>query len=275
VAPNCQLIPLKALGGNGIGNNFSIAKAIYHAIDSGAAVINLSLGTYEDSYLLRTACAAASSNGITIVAAAGNDSTFVPIYPATYPGVISVSAVDTLDQFASFSNFGDSIDVCAPGVGVYSSLAGEYNWGTWSGTSFAAPLVSATCALVLALDPTMSGTEMEAYIRQTAEKELSSGTIVPPDPLYGYGRVSTFRAVWNINSQPVVEGCGDVNDDEMVNIMDVVCIINYVFFQLVPGPDFLVVGDVNSDLSVNVSDVVILINYLFLPSSPEPNCPSQ
>jgi hypothetical protein len=275
VAPGCRLIPLKALGGDGVGNNFSIAKAIYHAIDSGAAVINLSLGTYEDSYLLRTACAAASAAGITIVAAAGNDSTFLPIYPAAYPGVISVSAVDTLDEIAGFSNFGDSIDVCAPGVEMYSSLSGGYDWGTWTGTSFAAPLVSATCALLLALDPSITPTEMEAYIRLTAEKELYPGTIIPPDPLYGYGRVDAFRAVWTLNSKPVVEGCGDVNDDEFVNIIDVVCIINYIFFQVIPGPDLMQVGDVNADLTVNVSDAVYLINYIFLPSSPEPNCPTE
>jgi subtilisin family serine protease len=275
VAPGCRLIPLKALGGNGVGNNFSIAKAIYHAIDSGAAVINLSLGTYEDSYLLRTACATASAAGITLVAAAGNDSTFLPIYPAAYPGVISVSAVDTLDEIAGFSNFGDSIDVCAPGVEMYSSLTGEYDWGTWSGTSFAAPLVSATCALVLALDPDMTGTEMEAYIRSTSEKELWSGTISPPDPLYGYGRVDASNAVWSINSIPVVDGCGDVNGDEFVNIVDAVCIINYVFFQIIPGPNLQWAGDVNADLMVNVSDAVYLLNYIFIAFSPEPNCPAE
>ncbi|HDS00906.1 MAG TPA: hypothetical protein ENO07_02700, partial [candidate division Zixibacteria bacterium] len=208
ISPNCQIIPLRALGEGGKGNGFAIAKSIYHALENNADVINMSFGTYKDSYLLRTACQAAHNAEILLVAAGGNDSTDVPIYPAAYEGVVAVSSVDSADFLADFSNYGLSMDICAPGVDIYSALAGEYNWGTWTGSSFSAPLVTAACALIRSIEPDMTADEVELHLRLSAERDLGPGSINPPDPYYAYGRLDIANAVWTLNSQIPVDGCG-------------------------------------------------------------------
>jgi len=271
-APSCRIMPLKALDGNGVGNTFAIAKAINYAVDSGAQIINMSFGFYQDSYVLAAACERAISAGLILVAACGNDSTFLPMFPASYPGVIAVGAVDTADYRADFSNFGGSLDICAPGVNLYSSLFGQYDWGRWSGTSFAAPLVSAICALVLGCGADFNSYEMELHMRFTAERELPAGTIVPPDLYYGFGRVDAAAAVWSLPSAPPVNGCGDANNDGTLDVTDVVVIINYVFHGGGLGVADLSLVDVNNDDSIDVSDAIFLINFLFIDFSPAPNC---
>ena len=183
IAPDCQIMPLRALGQSGKGNTFAIAKSIYHAIEYNADVINMSFGSYHDSHLLETACQDALDAGIIMVAAGGNDSTEMPIYPASYPGVIGVSAVDSMDMAADFTNYGSSIDICAPGVNIYSTLAGEYDWGTWTGTSFSTPQVAAACALVLSIEPEYTPDEVGTLLCLTAERDLGSGTIDFPRSL--------------------------------------------------------------------------------------------
>lgn len=273
ISPDCEIMPLKALNGEGMGNGFAIAKSIYYAIDNGANVINMSFGTYQDTYLLKDACQEAIDSGLILVAAGGNDSTTLPIYPAAYPGVISVSAVDSLDYLAYFSNYGSTIDICAPGIDLYSSLYGDYDWGTWTGTSFSAPLATATCALIHTIAPNLTPTEVEAHLRLSAEKDLGPGTIQTPDFRYGYGRLNAARAIWSLSTEP--EGtCGDINHDNSINISDAVCIINFVFLTNSPPPDPLFIGDVNGDNHINVSDAVYLITYIYL-DGPGPNCPQE
>ncbi|NIP44758.1 MAG: S8 family serine peptidase [candidate division Zixibacteria bacterium] len=272
ISPDCQIIPLRALGEGGKGNSFSIAKSIYHAIENGANIINMSFGTYKDSYLLRTACESAHNSGIILVAAGGNDSTSVPIYPASYNGVIAVSAVDSADFLADFSNYGMSMDLCAPGVNIYSALTGDYDWGTWTGSSFSAPLVTAACALMHSIEPGLTPDAAELHLRLSAERDLGPGTIVPPDMYYAYGRLDIADAVWTLNSEIPIDGCGDVNQDLSINVSDAVYIINYVFLPDCPSPPDMNSADVNSDGAVNVSDAIYLVNYIYM-GGPQPNCP--
>ncbi len=271
VAPGIEIIPLRAMNENGIGRSFAIAKAIYYAIDSGAQVINMSLGTYESSVVLEQAISEARNAGIAMVAAAGNDSTFIPVYPAAYDGVIAVSAIDTLDYLADFSNYGGYTDICAYGIENYSSLTGDYDWGEWTGTSFSAPLAAGVCALVKAISPSFSSDDIETHLRYSASLELGPGLITAPDLYYAYGKLDAAGAVWLLNSDPQ-GGCGDVNDDGYVNISDAVYIINYVFVPGSPEPVVPENTDVNADGEINVTDAVVIINYIYVAGSPEPNC---
>jgi hypothetical protein len=266
MAPDCQQIPIRAFDSNGHGNGFALAQAIHYSIDHGADVVHVSFGMYDSSLTLNRACSIAVAAGLTMVASSGNNASDAPSYPASLPGIIAVSAIDTLDLLAEFSSFGNFIDVCVPGVNLYSALAGEYAWGTWDGTPFAAALVSATCALVLTLDSSFSAVDMEEHIRATATRELQWGTVVPPDIYYGYGRLDAGSAVWGADSI-LPRKCGDANGDDEVNVGDAVFLISYIF-KAGPPPDPICVGDANGDDDSSVGDAVCIINYIFKSGPP-------
>jgi subtilisin family serine protease len=117
-----------------------------YASDSGASVINLSLGGPDQNSAVSTAIEYATSRGRTVVAASGNSGSSAKSYPAADPRVIAAGASTQSDTVASFSNYGEYLDVVAPGVGIMSTLPGSF--GNESGTSMAAPYVSATAALL-------------------------------------------------------------------------------------------------------------------------------
>jgi len=268
-SPDCKIMPLRAFDGDGIGNSFWVARAIYHAQMSGADVMNLSFGMSTDCQIIREACESVIGSGIVLVAAAGNESSGNPSFPAAIEHVIAVSALDTLDYCADFSNFGPHIDVCAPGVNLYSTLAGDYRWGTWSGTSFSAPLVTATCALVLSLDREFTSATMRYHLQETSSAEFDWGSITPPNVHYGFGRIDAANAVWAINSEgkPV---CGDANGNGVVNMGDVNYIMRYIAGGG-PAPQPLYIADVNSDGVIDVDDAVRLKDYV-QGIGPEPQC---
>ena len=254
-APDCKLIPYRAFNENGRGNSFDVSKAIYQAIEEGVEIINMSFGFYQADLIVVTAVSYAYEQGIVMIASVGNDSTSQELFPAAYTEVMAVSAIDTLELIAGFSNYGDYVDVCSPGVNVYSSLPGEYEWGTWSGTSFSTPLVSGICALVLQQGPTLTADEVYETIRVSARTELDWGTITPPDPYYGYGCVHAWRALtaWI---------CGDVNNSRKVNITDLTYLTEYLFMGG-PPPPTMEAANVNGNDGVNVADLNYLVSYLF------------
>lgn len=167
VGYNARLLPVKVLGANGSGDHAAIASGIRWAADQGARVINLSLGGQYTSATLEQAVDYAWSKGAVIVGAAGNDNSSSPSYPAAYPNVIGVCATDANDQKAGFSNFGVNVDVCAPGVGVLSTVRGG-SYQSWNGTSMAAPNVSAVAALVAAAHPTWGNGQIRTALETTA-----------------------------------------------------------------------------------------------------------
>ncbi|WP_246010953.1 S8 family peptidase [Brevibacillus nitrificans] len=192
-----KLMPIKAIGADGSGSAVDIAQGIYWATDHGADVINLSVGNYTSSAALKEACKYAYDNNVVLVAASGNDASDQPSYPAAYDEVLSVAAVDHLKERADFSNFGDYVDVAAPGVDIPSTYIYS-DYASLSGTSMACPHVAALAALVRSVHPDMKSHDVMELIRSSA---LDLG---PPghDQLYGFGMIDVNRTLRQLHTEP-------------------------------------------------------------------------
>jgi hypothetical protein len=148
VAPEANLHALKVLDSAGGGYASYIISALEWCIDKGIDVANMSLGSYMPSRALQKACDRAYNSGVLLVAAAGNDGSSRVTYPAKYDSVIAVSAIDQLDNPALFSNYGNQIELAAPGVYILSTVPGG-GYAYANGTSMAAPHVTGTAALII------------------------------------------------------------------------------------------------------------------------------
>ncbi len=179
-----KIMPVKVMGPEGYGTTFDIAKGIIWAADNGADVINLSLGNYQPSVLLEEAVQYAYSKNAVIVAAAGNDSSNQPTYPASYPEVLSVSAVSIDGSRAPFSNYGDYIDIAAPGEYILSTFF-DKQYAALSGTSMAAPHAAGLAGLMLSANPELSNKEVMDKIKSSAIDLGSKGK----DHDFGYGLI--------------------------------------------------------------------------------------
>jgi thermitase len=162
-----KIMPVKAMGAKGYGTTFDIANGIVWAVDHGADVINLSLGNYQPSKVLEEAVKYAYSKNVVMVSAAGNDGSNQPTYPSAYPEVLSVAAVDYEGRRASFSNFGEYIDIAAPGVYIPSTYFNK-QYAALSGTSMAAPHVAGLAALIKSANPELSNTQVIDIIKNSA-----------------------------------------------------------------------------------------------------------
>lgn len=185
--PGCDLIVARALTSSG-GYDSDIADAIAWSADSGADVINLSLGGSGKSSVLESAVNYAWNEGAVVVAAAGNESTNTPSYPAAYPRAIAVAATDEYDRRAPFSNYGSWVDVSAPGVNVLSTyIYDDYRYA--SGTSMAAPHVAGMAGLLASQG--LSNSQIRRRIETTAVDKGAAGR----DNSYGWGRVNAYSAI--------------------------------------------------------------------------------
>lgn len=204
-AYNCTIMPVKVLNDQGCGTYDLVADGIYWAADNGADIINLSLSGSVDLTVLRDAVDYAWNKGVVIVCAAGNSGSNVPEFPAAYPDSISVSATNYLDQLADYSNYGSTIDICAPGGdggdhngdgymdGILQNTFGDSGDGYYfyTGTSMAAPHVTGAAALVKAADPSLTNSEIRSILESTARDLDGSGW----NQYYGYGIVDAYEAV--------------------------------------------------------------------------------
>ncbi|MCG3220366.1 MAG: S8 family serine peptidase, partial [Candidatus Heimdallarchaeota archaeon] len=188
----------KGLDEWGYGDSDSLAACIDHAVSQGADVISNSWGGYGEDTLISTAVANAVLAGVVVVAAAGNDNTDMLFYPAAYPDVISVSATDSGDNKASFSNYGDWIDVAAPGVSIYSTLP-DNSYGYAQGTSMACPHVAGLIALILSEFPAYTMTQIYNLITTTAVDLGDPGF----DYLFGWGRIDGISSIYGLQDHNV------------------------------------------------------------------------
>jgi putative cell wall-binding protein len=186
----CRILPVKVLDAAGAGGTFTVAEGIVFAADNGADVINLSLGGPSQSLSVDNAVAYARSKGAIVVAAAGNESSSTPTFPAASPGVISVGATDENDQKFNFSNFGSWVKVAAPGCNPAPELDGSYSM--FCGTSSATPLASGVIGLALSVGA--APTTIETVLLSSA------------DP------VGSFVAHGRINAAALLEALGALPD---------------------------------------------------------------
>lgn len=180
---SCSIMPVKVLGSNGAGSVSNVAAGILWATDHGARVINLSLGGTASSTTLAEAARYAYERGVVLVAAAGNSSSSTPTYPAALPTVVGVAGSDAADQLTGTSNFGSWVDVAAPGCNFTTGLSSWY--GTFCGTSSAAPVVAGIAGLALSLSPAGGARRVEEAIESTAAST----------PYVHYGRVDAAAAL--------------------------------------------------------------------------------
>lgn len=184
---NCKLMPIRVTDAE--GTYFNLAQGIIYAAENGAKVLNISLGGCAYSMVLEEAVNYALLQGCALVAGVGDDNTDKPVYPAGYEGVIGVAATNSEDKVSSDSNYGDFIDLFAPGVGIYSTfLNGGYAYS--SGSSAATPLVSGLAALIISADPSLNGERVKEILYTTAD-------YIKPDykAKYGRGRINAYRAL--------------------------------------------------------------------------------
>lgn len=199
VAPNVKIMSLRFISEKGQGTSADAIKAIRYAVDNGAKILSNSWGSEgedssagEENKALREAVQYAQDKGTLFIAAAGNghkgvgynnDTDPQPAYPASYPheNIVSVAALNSNDQFGSFSNWGmKSVDIGAPGVKVYSTTVGsEYSdividkfgfHATWDGTSMATPHVAGAAALYWSARPEKNWSEVKAALLGSAKK---------------------------------------------------------------------------------------------------------
>ena len=222
-----SLLPLRFLGNDGSGWTSDAVAAVNYAtmlkrdFDINVAATNNSWGGGGYSRTLDRAIQAANDEGIMFIAAAGNQGTnndANPSYPTNYssPNVISVAALNRSDNLASFSNYGaTTVDVGAPGVSIYSTLPGN-SYGSFSGTSMAAPHVAGVVGLLNAAKPGISVTEVNNAILNTVDplQSLNGKTLTG-------GRVNAALALTSLLGQlPTIEPIDDliVSNTQTVNV---------------------------------------------------------
>ncbi len=203
IAYEAAVMPLKVLDRRGFGNIADISEAITYAADHGAHVINMSLGGPFPSKLMQEAVAYAHKKGVTIVCAAGNESRKRASYPAAYPYVIGVSSVGPDGELAPYSNYGDGIDIAAPGGnkrtgvehGVLQNTIGRMDptkdsYEYFQGTSMASPHVAGVAALVVSLGIKDPAKVEETLLKTATKKEDGSK--------YGAGILNAAAAVQTV-----------------------------------------------------------------------------
>lgn len=173
-------------------------EGIKYAADNGAKVINCSWGGGGYSFLGQEVINYAASIGALVVAAAGNNNSPAPFYPASYQNVLSVAATNESDMKASFTNYGSGVDVSAPGVSIYSTWQND-NYTFGNGTSFSSPITAGLAALVKSVFPFYSPSQIAEQIRTNCDdiNSINPGFVNQ----LGRGRINAFKSLSNINSK--------------------------------------------------------------------------
>ena len=223
LATECSILPIRI--NLSAGRNANRADAINFVTSIRnrfkRVVINCSWRASGNITAIRAAIINATNNGLIICFAAGNDNRDMdvnPQYPGAYPQVISVAATDHNDRRASFSNFGSTVDVAAPGVNIHSTIP-NHRYGTKSGTSMASPLVAGLAALIWSKNPTLSSSQVRQIIENNCDHidSLNPGF----EGKLGKGRVNALHCLQNtpVFSDTVSLSNADLTGDGRADIV--------------------------------------------------------
>lgn len=168
----------------------NMAKAIIYAADHGVRVINMSFSGTSSSSTLQNAVNYAWNKGAVFFASAGNAGSSTPVYPAACDNAVAVSATTSSDAIASFSNYGDWIDIAAPGSSIYTT-GKDGGYRSASGTSFSSPIAAGLAALLFSVNPGLSNAMVVDFITQNADDLGAPGF----DPYYGHGRINVYKSL--------------------------------------------------------------------------------
>lgn len=197
---HAKILPIQALDDDSYGDSFTVGQAVYYATNQGADIISISLGTSSDDPYMRTAILYALDHGAIVVAASGNDGCDCISYPARYPEVIAVGAINSTGNSASFSNYGAQLDVLAPGQTMATTTFSAGNptsnyASSVAGTSFATPFISGLLGLGKMSQPTASWEEIIGTMMENSDRRTLT-TASPRSNVLGYGvtRATTMLA---------------------------------------------------------------------------------
>lgn len=208
---NTSIIAVKAAANNSPSSISGGYTGVQWAANNGADIISMSWGGGGYSASAQNIMTTVYNMGIILVAAAGNDNVSTPHYPSAYSHVISVASTNANDLKSDFSDYGSTVDVCAPGgygvPGPQGLLSTTYstsaygNYDLMAGTSMACPMVSGLCGLILSMNPNLNPDQVEAILKSTTD------TIDYLNPSYigqlGAGRINAFKAVSNTPYPPI------------------------------------------------------------------------
>lgn len=188
VAWGAKIMPVRISAPDGYAYWSTVAQGVYWAADNGAKVVNISYNGVSGSSTVQSAAQYLRNKGGVVVVAAGNSGGLESI--AANDALLTVSATDSNDARASFSSYGDYVDLAAPGVSIYSTTsAGSY--ANWSGTSFSSPVTAGVVALMMSANSKLGSADIERILKSTAVDLGSAGA----DPYFGAGRVDAAKAV--------------------------------------------------------------------------------
>ncbi|TYQ16477.1 UNVERIFIED_CONTAM: dockerin type I repeat protein [Acetivibrio alkalicellulosi] len=259
VMNNATLIPVKVLDKYGRGTLFSVQQGIIYALEQNIDIINISFGGTRYSQGMEEVCKTAYLNGTVIVAAIGNSGDATITYPANHSTVISVGAVDYNRIRAEFSNYGESLDVMAPGVSIYSTdIDNKYSFD--SGTSFAASHISGVIGLMKTVNEELTVDEIKSILIENTQ-EAGAKTY------YGYGIVDAHsvltKAIELKKNSHNSFTLGDLNQDNVVNSLDLVLMRRYILNIITElSYDSKKAADINGDGKIDSTDYVILKRYI-------------
>jgi len=196
VAPNITVMPIKVLNSAGSGYESDVADGIRWAADHGAKIISMSLGgDLPDPQTYEATRYAFFTKGVLIIAAAGNSGLNQPSFPGAYPWVIAVGALDSSGRRASYSQYGNFVDITAPGSNIISTvpkgtceLCDPSGYSSLSGTSMATPYVSGVAALYWSHNMSLNNKQVAYMLLKSADDLGTPGW----DEYYGYGRVDAY-----------------------------------------------------------------------------------
>ncbi|PZU87607.1 MAG: hypothetical protein DI529_06720 [Chryseobacterium sp.] len=226
---NSKLMVLKALNANNSGTYSAMTNSIYYAVDNGAKVISMSIGGSSFSQALKNAVDYAYNHNVVFVACMMNYNNNVVYYPAAFENVIAVGSTNPDDyrtspffwDTTSGSNYGNHIDVVAPGNFIYGlSSTSDTNYNSyWGGTSQATPLVAGLASLILSKNNSLTVNEVRDIINTSADDLVGNPNEDTPgfDIFMGYGRVNAFKAMQKAQQTLNVSDFNNIKDIQIIN----------------------------------------------------------